>query len=85
MNINVHKLDLASLCSLIVGIASLVSIPLFSDSLTTLAGPYAKDVLAALALAGLIASQVLRIIGSPSGGGAIPPQSPATAPDPKGN
>lgn len=61
-----HKFDLASLLACIVGVASLATSAAFAGYVSTLFGPAAPQVIAGIGAAGLIASQVLRIIGSPS-------------------
>ncbi len=64
---NTHPLDIASILSLIVGLSSIVADSVFQSSLTALFGSYSPKIVAALGLAGLISSQVLRVIGAPSG------------------
>jgi hypothetical protein len=61
-----HKLDIAALLSTLVGVSSLAADAGFQSALAPLLGGYAHQVLAVLALLGLISAQVLRAIGSPS-------------------
>lgn len=62
-----HRNDLIALCSTIVGISSAVSIgsPL-ADALDTVTLGHGKFALAALAIAGVVAGQVLRILNAPA-------------------
>lgn len=77
-----HKFDLGALLSAIIGVAALADVGAFKEYLATLVGAQdAGTIVATLGIAGLVASQVLRVVGAPSGGGApIPPQSAAPAP-----
>ena len=75
---NLHKLDIASLLSTLVGISALATDAAFQTALAPLLGGSAHEVLAVLGLIGIVSSQVLRTIGSPSTTpvGAAPAQSP---------
>jgi len=64
---NVHPLDLASILSLIVGLSSIVADSVFQSSLTAIFGSYSPKIVAFLGMAGMVSSQVLRVIGAPSG------------------
>lgn len=64
---NTHPLDIASLLSLLVGLSSIALDAAFQSNLTALFGSYSPKIVAGMGLAGLLASQVLRVIGAPSG------------------
>lgn len=62
-----HKFDIASLLSAIIGVAALADVDAFNEYLATLVGTqHAGTAVAFIGIAGLIASQVLRVMGSPS-------------------
>jgi hypothetical protein len=61
----VHKLDVASILTLVIGISSLSADAAFSGNLGTLLGGHASQILAVLGLLGTVASQLLRIYGNP--------------------
>lgn len=77
-----HKVDVFALLSAIVGVAALADVGAFKEYLATLVGAQdAGTIVAALGMAGLIASQLLRVFGAPSrtklGGGETDPPQPA--------
>lgn len=61
-----HKIDLAAILTLIVGICSLSADATFSSSLSTLLGGHATQILAVLGVLGTVASTVLRVYGNPT-------------------
>jgi hypothetical protein len=62
----VHKYDIAAIVSQLAGLSLLASDATFQTSLTTLFGTEGPKIVAGIGLISLLASTVLRIIGSPS-------------------
>jgi hypothetical protein len=77
-----HKLDLASIVSIVIGVSALAGAGPFVDALTNLIGPAgAKAVDSFLVIVGLIAPVVMRIISNPSPpSGTVSVVAPANAP-----
>ncbi len=66
-----HRNDILSLASLLVGIASLATDSAFSGALSSLLpGNAAKIALAVLGILGMVASQVIRVYSVPADTGA---------------
>lgn len=61
-----HRNDIASLCTLVSGIALEFAAPAFGDQLNLLTGGHGQFALAVIGAVSIVASQVSRIIGSPS-------------------
>lgn len=61
-----HKNDVLSILSLVVGISSLATDAAFSNQLSTLLGGSAPGILAVLGLLGTVAAQVIRILSVPT-------------------
>ncbi len=61
-----HKLDLMALLARVAGLSILASDATFQSSIASLAGSYAPKIIAVLGLVSLLATDVLRIIGSPT-------------------
>ena len=62
-----HPLDIASILSLMVGLSSIALDSAFQSNLTALFGSYSPKIVAGIGMLGLLASQILRIYGAPSG------------------
>ena len=63
-----HRNDLLALLSVLIGIGSLATDAAFGAQINTIFGGHAGSiVLASIGAIGVIASQVLRVFGSPSG------------------
>jgi hypothetical protein len=61
-----HKLDILAIVSQVAGLSILASDASFVSSLTTLFGTNGPKIVAAIGLLAVMASTVLRIVGSPS-------------------
>lgn len=61
-----HKLDILAVLTQLAGLGILASDATFQTYLTTLLGPSATKYVAFFGLTSLVASTILRIIGSPS-------------------
>ncbi len=61
-----HKLDIAAIITQLAGLSILASDATFQSSLTLLLGTSAPKIVAAIGLISVLASTVLRIVGSPS-------------------
>ena len=62
-----HKYDVLALLSVLVGVGSLSADTAFGTQLNALFGSHdATIALSALGLLGIVASQILRVLGSPS-------------------
>jgi hypothetical protein len=73
-----HKIDVFTLLSAIVGFASLSADAAFSGQVSLLFGTHGTTVLAVLGLVGTLAAQVLRILGNPTTTTSLPPVTPVT-------
>ncbi|HEV7180150.1 MAG TPA: hypothetical protein VIG51_03915 [Candidatus Baltobacteraceae bacterium] len=62
-----HKNDMAAVLTAFVGIGALASDAAFGQYLQLLLGAHAQQILAGLGMVGLLASTILRVLGSPSG------------------
>lgn len=61
-----HKLDIAAIVSQIAGLSILAGDATFQSALTSLFGLNGPKITAAIGLVAVMASTILRIIGSPS-------------------
>ncbi len=61
-----HRSDIISLCSMLVGIASAVSIPGFGDNLDAISGGHGKTLLSIIAVLGVVGAQVIRVLSNPA-------------------
>lgn len=61
-----HKLDLAALLSRLAGLSILASDATFQSSISTLFGAWGPKILAGLGLTAILATDILRVIGSPT-------------------
>jgi hypothetical protein len=62
----VHKLDILAIISQVAGLSILASDATFQSSLTILFGTNSPKIVACVGLVAVLASTVLRIVGSPS-------------------
>jgi hypothetical protein len=62
-----HALDLTAILTRIAGLSILAADTTFQTSITTLFGPHGTTIIAAIGLASVVATDVLRVIGSPTG------------------
>ena len=61
-----HKADIVAIVSTIAAACALGTDAAFGQNLATLFGPSAPKILAAVALIGLVATTISRVLGSPS-------------------
>ncbi len=61
-----HRNDLISLCSLLVGISSAVAVPSVGSSLNVVTGGHGQLALSILAVLGVVAAQVIRVYSVPT-------------------
>lgn len=61
-----HKYDIAAIVSQLAGLSILASDATFQSSLTALFGPNSLKITAGIGLLAVLASTVLRVMGSPS-------------------
>jgi hypothetical protein len=61
-----NRLDVAALATLAVGVSSLALDSTFKSNVSLMAGPHAPEILAAIGTVGMIGSQIIRVLGSPS-------------------
>lgn len=61
-----HRNDLISLCSLLVGISSAVAVPSIGTSLNIVTAGHGPLALSILAVLGVVASQVIRVYSVPT-------------------
>lgn len=65
-----HKNDIISLCSLVVGLASAFTLGTpAATALDTITNGHGSQVLAGLFVLGVLASQVIRVLNAPAQGG----------------